>query len=118
MLDPQLQLAQGVHVAMSPEEESILAVVPANNLINELLMLQSCALVVGLTFGEELERTTTVVVSKLKTELVESTSSLKATLEAMESFKEKMCQDNAGVEKAQQALRAKLEAEKAECAKE
>lgn len=63
-------------------------------------MLQSRALVVGRTLGEELEKTFFVVLTKLKTEMAESTSPLKATLEAMEAFKEKMHQDSAEVEKA------------------
>jgi len=68
MLNPLLQLASGVQIVISPEDKSILAVVPTNNLISKLIELQSRALVVGRTLEEV------------------STSSLKATLEAMEAF--------------------------------
>jgi len=71
-------------------------------------------MVVGKTLGEELERTKTVMMPKLKTELAKSANSLKA---AVEASKEKMRQNNLAVEKAQEALRAEIEAEKAELAK-
>ncbi|KAL9315834.1 hypothetical protein ACSQ67_016835 [Phaseolus vulgaris] len=51
-----------------PEEESFLAVVPINNLIPELIELRVGHSVVGRTLGEELERTTTMVIPKLKTQ--------------------------------------------------
>jgi len=83
--------------------------------------LQNRVLVVGQTLGEELERTTTTVATKPKNELVESISSLKATLEAMEAFKEKMRQDNIAAERAQEALNvemATIETEKVKLVKE
>jgi len=55
-----------------------------------------------------------MVVPNLKMELAKSTSSLKATLKAVESFKEKMCQDNLAVEK---ALRVEIEVGKVELSK-
>ena len=60
------------------------------------------------------------MVTKQKNELVESASSLKATLEAIEALKEKIHQDNVAAEKAQQTLKGELatiEAKKAELAK-
>jgi len=63
---------------------------------------------------------TTIVVTKQKNELVESTSSLKETLEAMKALKKKIHQDNVATEKAQQALKdelATIEAEKTKLAK-
>ena len=81
-------MAQGMQIDMSPEDESVLMVAHTNILVSELMELQSRALVVDFTLREELERTTTVV-TKVKNELAESTSLLKATLEAMEALKEK-----------------------------
>ncbi|KAL9318715.1 hypothetical protein ACSQ67_015232 [Phaseolus vulgaris] len=60
------------------------------------------------------------MVTKQKNELVESTSSLKETLEAMKALKKKIHQDNVATEKAQQALKdelATIEAEKTKLAK-
>jgi len=108
MLNSLLQVAQGVQIGMSLEDESVLVVAPTSNLISELMKLQNWEVVVDRTLGEELERTITTVVTKLKNELTESTSSLKATLEAMEAFKEKMRQDNVAAKKVQQALKRRL----------
>jgi len=48
MLGQHLQRAQGVQVAMTSEEESILAVVLAKDLVVELAEIHSCALVAEL----------------------------------------------------------------------
>jgi len=58
----------------------------------------------GKALGEELNRTSTVVVPKLKDELEESTSSLKAALEAAE----KMQQNDRMARKEQEPLKATL----------
>ena len=115
---PPSPTSTSIHVAMSPKEESVIAVVPTNNLIMKFIELQSRALVVGHTLGEEVERTTIVVVTKLKTELAEPSSSLKAMLEAMRALEEKMRQVYIEVEEAKKALKSELEKEKAEGAKE
>jgi len=82
MLNPQLEMVLGVQIDMTLEFESVLAVVPTNNLVAEWVELQSRSLVDSRTLWEELERTIAVG-TKQKNELVESSSSLKATLEAM-----------------------------------
>jgi len=89
VLNPHLQVASGVQISISPEDESVLAAIPTNNLISELMELHSLSLLVSRALQEELERTTTVVVAKLKTELAESASSLKITLETMGPLKKK-----------------------------
>jgi len=117
MLNLHLQVASGVQISLSPEDESVLAVVPIS-LITKLMELQSQSLLVGRTLGEELERTTVVVVTKLKTELEESTSSLKTTLETMGALKEKMRQVSLEGQEAKRALTVKMEVERAEHEKE
>jgi len=47
MLNPLLQVAPGVKIAITPEDESVLAVVLTNNLIVEWMELQSQMLLVG-----------------------------------------------------------------------
>jgi len=76
-----------MQISITLEDESVLRVVSTNNLIAKWMELQSWTLLVGRTLGEELERTTTVVVRKLKTELAESANFLKASLDVMEAFK-------------------------------
>jgi len=120
MLDQHLQLAQGIQVAMTLEEESILVVVPTNDLVAELAELHSRALVGGRTLGEELERNLAIMVAKLKAELNESSSSLKARLEAMGSLDEKMRQVITKADKAKKevaALKVELEVEKVDRAR-
>ncbi|KAL9321796.1 hypothetical protein ACSQ67_009849 [Phaseolus vulgaris] len=59
-----------------------------------------------------------VVVTKLKIELAEPSSSFKATLVAIRALKEKMRQVRIEAEEAKKALKTKMEKEKAEGAKE
>jgi len=78
-------------------------------------------MVVGKALGEELERTKIVVVPKLKTEVAELTSSLKAVLEAAKACREKMRQDQVVNERTQEALKAevaRIEVEKVELVRE
>jgi len=75
MLNPLLEVVSGLHIEMTPEDESVLAFVPTNNLIAEWMELHKRSLVVGRTLGEELERDTRVV-TKQKNELAESTTLL------------------------------------------
>lgn len=112
MLNSHLQVAPGVQISLSPEDESVLAVVPTSNLISELMELQSWSLLVNRTLGEEIERTTTVVVTKIKIELAESTSSSKTTLEEMRTLEEKIRKVSLEAKEAKRALRAELEAER------
>lgn len=71
------------------EDEGVLATIPTKTLIEELVELQSRATLVGKTLGKELNRTRIVVVPMLRAELEESANSLKATLEAAETCREK-----------------------------
>ena len=59
-----------------------------------------------------------MVVTKLKIELAEPSSSFKATLVAIRALKEKMRQVCIEVEEAKKALKTKMEKEKVEGAKE
>ncbi|KAL9276753.1 hypothetical protein ACSQ67_025766 [Phaseolus vulgaris] len=87
MLNLLLASGVGMQISITPEDESVSRVVSTNNLIAKWMELQSWTLLVGRTLGEELERTTTVVVRKLKTEPAESANFLKASLDVMEAFK-------------------------------
>jgi len=118
MLNPLLRVVQDVQIGLLPEDESVLAAGPTNALILELVEIKSRALVVGRMLGKELEMTTTMVVPKLKTELAEFASSLKASLDAMEAFKKEGRQESMVAKKAQQALKVEIEAIKTELAKE
>jgi len=60
--------------------------------------------VVTHTLGGELKRNSTVVVAKLRTELVESSSSLKSTLEAMGKLDEKCNQISVEADEAKRTL--------------
>jgi len=80
MLGPSLQLAQAVQFDLLPKDEGVLAAIPTENLIEELVGLQSRATIVGKALGEELKRTSTVLVPKLRTELAKSVNSLKVAL--------------------------------------
>ena len=71
------------------EDESVLAVVPTSNLIEELFELKSRTTLVGKTLGEEMKRTNTTLVSKLKAELAESANSLKAVVRPWRCAKKK-----------------------------
>jgi len=121
MLNPSLQVAQALKFDLRPEDESVLAVVPTANLIEELLELQSLAVVVGKTLGEKLKRTSMVLVLKLKTELAKSANSFKATVATAKECKEKMRQDQMAAEEVQEALKsehARVEAERNQLLKE
>ena len=95
--------SQGIQIGMTPEEQSILAVVSTSDLVAKLAKMLSHSLV-----------------AKLKAELNESSSSLQDTLEAMGSLDEKMCQVSIEADEAKKevaALKAELEAGKANLAK-
>jgi len=104
-------------ISLSLEDESVLGAMPIRSLITKLMELQSRSLLVGRTLGEELERIV-VVVPKLKNKLVESTSLLKTTLQTMGVLEEKMLLANREAKESKRALSAKLEAERADRAKE
>jgi len=89
-----------------PEDESVLAVVPIDDLIVELVELQGRTTLVGKTLGEELKRTNNVLVPKF--ELEETVNSLKVVTTTVEEYKEKMRQDQVAADAVQEALRADL----------
>ncbi|KAK7364579.1 hypothetical protein VNO80_13316 [Phaseolus coccineus] len=93
MLSPYLPMAQAMQFSLSPEEESILAAAPTNDLIKELVDLQCRDTVVGKTLGEELTRTSVILVPKLKIELAELAKSLQEALATVEACREKMRPD-------------------------
>jgi len=113
-------VASGVQIELTPEFKGVLVVVPTNNLVAEWSELHSRSLVVGQTFGEELERTLAMV-TKQKKELVEYANSLKATSEKNKALKDKILKDNVAAEKTKKTLKdelAMMEVEKAYLAKE
>lgn len=113
-------MASGVQIELTPEFKGVLVVVPTNNLVAEWSELHSRSLVVGQTFGEELERTLAMV-TKQKKELVEYANSLKATSEKNKALKDKILKDNVAAEKTKKTLKdelAMMEVEKAYLAKE
>ena len=106
MLNPSLQVAQALEFNLLPEDESVLAVVPIDDLIVELVELQGRTTLVGKTLGEELKRTNNVLVPKF--ELEETVNSLKVVTTTVEEYKEKMRQDQVAADAVQEALRADL----------
>jgi len=98
MLYPSLQVAQALEFDLLPEDESLLVVVPTGDQIVELVELQGWGTLVGKTLGEELKRTNTVLVPRLKAELVKLVNSLKAATTTVEECKEKMHQDQVATE--------------------
>jgi len=94
MLSLSMQVAQAVQFNLLPEDEGVMAAIPTRNLIEELVELQIRVIVVGKTLGEELNRTTTVLVPKLRAEWEELTNSLKAALEVVEACRENMRRTN------------------------
>ena len=81
MLGSSMQVASAMQFDLHPEDEGVLVVIPTKDLIEELVELQSRATIVGKALGDELNRTQTVMVSKLKAKLEESVSSLKSVIE-------------------------------------
>jgi len=73
MISPSLQLAQAVQFNLLLEDEGVLAAIPTRNFIEELVKLQSRSTVVSKALGEELKRTSAMLVPKLRTELAERT---------------------------------------------
>jgi len=86
----------------------VLAAIPTKDLIEELVELQSRATVVGRAIGDELSRTQTVVVLKLKAELEESTLSLKNAIETLETCREEMQKKDRLAKEEQETLKATL----------
>jgi len=121
MLNPSLQLEQTLQFDLLPEDKSVLTTIPIENLIKEQVEFQSRATVVGKTLGEELKRTSTMLVPRLRMKLAESANSLKATLETTEACREKMQQDQIAAKEIQEALKvdlARIEAKRNQILKE
>jgi len=83
ILGKHLQLAQGIQVGMTLEEESIISAISTNDLVEGMAKMLSWSLMVTRTLGDELKRNSAFVMAKLKAKLDESSNSLKSTLEAM-----------------------------------
>ncbi|ESW09861.1 hypothetical protein PHAVU_009G162400 [Phaseolus vulgaris] len=79
-------------------------------LVVGLVEMLSWSLVMSQTVGDTLERNSAIVVANLKTELDESSNSLKATLEALGMLDQKLRQVNAEVDKVKSRM-AVLETE-------
>jgi len=105
---------------MMPEEESILVVIATDDLVEGLTEMLSRSLVVTHTLGGELKRNSAIVVAKLRKEFVESSSSLKSTLEAKGTLEEKCSQISVEADEAKRKitmLETELQLEKADRAK-
>jgi len=97
-----------MQIDLHPEDEGILAAIPTQDLIEELVELQSRATVVGRALGDELSRAQTMVVPKLKTELEASVSSLKTALEAADTCREEIQKNDRLAKEEQETLKATL----------
>ena len=114
-LGERLQLARGVQVEITPEEESILAVAPTSVLVSGLIEILSHSLVVSRMLGSALERNLTTIMVKLKEKMDESSNSVKVTLDVMGLLEEKVRQVSIEVDKANGkvvTLEAKFQTEK------
>jgi len=103
-----MRVASAMQFELCPEDEGVLAAIPTKDLIEELVELQSRAIVVIKALGDELNRTQTVVVPKLKAELEESTSSLKSAIKTTEICKEEMQKKDGLAKEEQEVLKATL----------
>jgi len=108
MLSPSMRVAQAMQFNLRPEDEGVLVAIPTKDLIEELVELQSRATIVGKALSDELSRAKMVVMSKLKAELEESASSLKAALEAAEACREEMRKNDRLAKEEQETLKATL----------
>jgi len=85
MLGSSMQVASAMQFELCLEDEGVLAAIPTKDLIEELVELHSRATIVGKALGDELNRTQTMVVPKLKAKLEESANSLKSAIETAET---------------------------------
>ncbi len=84
MLGSSVRVAPTMQFDLRPEDEDTLAAIPTLDLIEEMVELQCRATVVGRAIGDELKRVKTVPIPKLKSQLSESTVSLKDALKAVD----------------------------------
>ena len=103
-----MQVASAMQFELRPEDEGVLAAIPTKDLIEELVELQSRVTIVGKALGDELNRTQTVVVPKLKAELEESANSLKSAIEMTETCREEMQKKDRLAKEEQEALKLTL----------
>jgi len=84
MLGSSVRVAPTMQFDLHPEDEDTLAAIPTSDLIEEMVELQCRTAVVGRAIGNELKRVKTVSIPKLKSQLSESTVSLKDALKAVD----------------------------------
>jgi len=84
MLGLSVRVAPTMQFDLRPEDEGVLSVVPCLDLIEEKVELQCRATVVSRAIGDELKRTKTVFIPKLKKQLSDSAVSLKEALKAVD----------------------------------
>jgi len=108
MLGLGMRVAPTMQFDLRPEDEGILAVVPTLDLIEKMVELQCRATVVSRAIGDELKRAKSVVIPKLKTQLYDSTLSLKNALEAADKCQEERQRENRLACEEQEALKATL----------
>jgi len=84
MLGSSVRVAPTMQFDLRPEDEVVLAVVPTLDLIEEMVELQCRATVVSRAIRDELKRVKTVSIPKLKSQLSESSVSLKDALKAID----------------------------------
>jgi len=90
------------------EDEGVLVAIATKDLVEELVELQCRVVVVGRTIGDELNRTQSVVVPKLKAKLEDSALSLKNALEVADACREEMQKKGQLAKEEQEALKATL----------
>ena len=110
---PRLLLRKGVGLLKeirTAEENEIFATIPTTKLMVETLELQSRALMASRTVVDELERVTTVTIPRLKKDVTEATQATKMSTEKVERLKVQL-EEKQTTLKAQDELTKSLEAQ-------
>ena len=104
MLGLSVRVAPTMQFDLRPEDEGVLSTVPCLDLIEEMVEVQCRAAFVSRAIGDELKRTKTVSIPKLKKQLSDSAVSLK---EALKAIKDAQKESKLAKEE-QEALKATL----------
>ena len=108
MLGLSIRVAPTMQFDLCLEDEGVLVAIATKDLVEELVELQCRVVVVGRTIGDELNRTQSVVVPKLKAKLEDSALSLKNALEVADACREEMQKKGQLAKEEQEALKATL----------
>jgi len=108
MLGLSIKVTPTMQFDLRPDDEGVLVAIPTKDLVEELVELQCRATVVGRAIGDELNKTQSVVVPKLKAKLDDSALSLKNAMEAADACREEMQKKGQLAKEEQEALKATL----------